>query len=472
MAEERDCDLLVLGSGPGGYAAAFRAADLGLRVILVERYATLGGVCLNVGCIPSKALLHAAKVMDEAASFAEHGIRFGQPEVDLDKLRSWKDSVVSKLTDGLAQLAKRRKVQVVQGTGTFTGPHTLSIDGGEKNQVSFDQAVIAAGSRPVRLPFLPDDDRILDSTSALQLASVPATMLIIGGGIIGVEMATIYSSLGSRVTIVEMLDRIVAEADADLVRPLAKRLGKQCEEILTGAKVEAAHASKKGIDVTIVTADGTKREARFDAVLVAVGRRANGAEVGADAAGVRVDERGVIAVDTQLRTNVPHIFAIGDITGNPMLAHRAAHQGKVAAEVAAGHKVKFDARAIPAVAYTDPEIAWVGLTEAQAKEEKIAVEKGVFPWAASGRAIGQGRTEGATKLLFDAKTKRLLGAGIVGPHAGDLISEATLAIEMGADATDISLTVHPHPTLSETLAFAAEIVDGSIVDLLPPKRRS
>lgn len=472
MAEERDCDLLVLGSGPGGYTAAFRAADLGLRVTLVERHASLGGVCLNVGCIPSKALLHAAGVVDAAAGLADHGIRFGKPEIDLDALRTWKDGVVTRLTDGLAQLAKRRKVRVVQGSGVFTSAHELRVADATPDTISFEKAIIAVGSRTVRLPFLPDDPRVLDSTSALQLASVPKSLLIVGGGIIGVEMATIYSALGSRVTIVEMLDQLVGEADTDLVRPLAKRLRERCEEIHLGAKVEAAEAADEGITVTIVDGKGERRETRFDAVLVAVGRRANGDRIDAGAAGVEVDDAGRIAVDAQLRTNVPHILAIGDVTGNPMLAHRAAHQGKVAAEVAAGHKVAFEPRAIPSVAYTDPEIAWVGLTESQARKEGIAVEKGVFPWAASGRALGQDRPEGATKLLFDAETKRLLGAGIVGTHAGDLIAEATLAIEMGADAVDIGLTVHPHPTLSETIAFAADIVAGTITDLLPGKPRA
>jgi dihydrolipoamide dehydrogenase len=473
MANEEP-DLVVLGSGPGGYAAAFRAADLGLRVTLVERYATLGGVCLNVGCIPSKALLHTARVIDEAALAAEHGVRFGAPEIDLDVLRAWKDGVVAQLTRGLTDLARRREVRVVHGTGTFvssTAIEVVAADGADPIRIPFAGAIIAVGSQPARLPMLPEDPRILDSTGALELASVPPRLLIIGGGIIGVEMATIYAALGSRVTIVEMLDRLVGEADADLVRPLAKRLATVCEEILIGARVEAAVAAEDAIVVTVIDAGGQRREVRADAVLVAVGRRPNGARIGAERAGIEVDAKGFIRVDEQLRTNVPHILAIGDVTGDPMLAHRASHQGKVAAEIVAGQKVAFDARAIPAVAYTDPEIAWVGLTEQQAAARGIEVDKGVFPWAASGRAIGMNRTEGFSKLLFDRATKRLLGAGIVGPHAGDLIAEATLAIEMGADATDIGLTVHPHPTLSETISMAAEVAEGTVVDLyLKPRR--
>jgi len=466
-----DCDLLVLGAGPGGYTAAFRAADLGLRVALVERYPALGGVCLNVGCIPSKALLHAAGLIDDAAGFAAHGIRFGTPEIDIDALRAWKEKVVSRLSSGLGDLAKQRNVNVICGRGTFTATHTLHVEGEKPVDLSFDKAIIAVGSRPTRLPFLPDDPRIVDSTGALRLAAIPPRLLIIGGGIIGAEMATIYAALGSRVTIVEMLDRLIAEADADLVRPLAKRLGARCEEILLGATVEAAEATQDALVVTLVDAAGERRSETYDAVLVAVGRQANGGAIGADAAGVHVDAQGVIPVDERLATNVPHIFAIGDVTGNPMLAHRAAHQGRVAAEVAAGEKVAFDVIAIPAVAYTDPEIAWVGLSEAQAKAQNIAIDKGVFPWTASGRALGQDRPEGLTKLLFDQKDRRLLGAGIVGPHAGDLIGEATLAIEMGADVFDIGLTIHAHPTLAETIGFAAEVAAGTVTDIyLRPKK--
>ncbi len=469
-------DLLVLGSGPGGYSAAFRAADLGLRVALVERYATLGGVCLNVGCIPSKALLHTAKLIEDAEAAADHGLRFSAPEIDLDALRQWKDGVVARLTKGLGDMAKQRQVDVVRGTGRFTSSTELAVEstnGDGDTALTFRHAVIAVGSRPVRLPMLPDDPRVLDSTSALQLASIPPRLLIIGGGIIGVEMASVYAALGSRVTIVEMLDRIVAEADPDLVRPLAKRLGQSCEEILLGAKVESARADDANLVATIVDSSGNQRDLAADAILVAVGRRANGGEIGAAEAGVEVDDRGIIPVDEKLRTNIPHILAIGDVTGAPMLAHRASHQGKVAAEVVAGHKVAFDARAIPSVAYTDPEIAWVGLTETQARERGIAIEKGQFPWAASGRALGMGRSDGFSKLLFDAETKRIVGAGIVGAHAGDLIAEATLAIEMGADATDIGLTIHAHPTLSETVGMAAEVADGTVTDLyVKPKRKS
>jgi len=469
-----DTDLVVLGAGPGGYAAAFRAADLGLRVTLVERYPTLGGVCLNVGCIPSKTLLHAAKVLDDAASFAAHGIRFGPPEIDLDALRAWKNEVVTGLANGLVGLAERRKVRVVQGIGTFTSPSELRVehsDGNSRETISFAKAIIAVGSRPVRLKLLPDDPRVLDSTGALRLDAVPPRLLIVGGGIIGAEMATIYAALGSRVTIVEMLDRIVGEADPDLVRPLAKRLGERCEAILIGAKVESAAATDEAISVVIRDSDGESRTLQFDAVLVSVGRRPNGGDIGADAAGVAVDDAGFIRVDERLTTNVPHILAIGDVTGNPMLAHRAAHQGKVAAEIAAGKKVAFDARAIPAVAYTDPEIAWVGITEQQAKASGVAIDKGVFPWSASARALGMARSEGLSKLLFDRTTKRLIGAGIVGAHAGDLISELTLAIEMGADADDIGLTIHPHPTLSETVGMAADMVAGTVVDLyIRPKK--
>jgi dihydrolipoamide dehydrogenase len=474
-------EILVLGSGPGGYTAAFRAADLGKQVVLVERYPTLGGVCLNVGCIPSKALLHAAQVIDEAAEMAERGVRFGRPEVDLDALRSWKDSVVAKLTKGLSALAARRGVTVVRGTGTFASPHTLAVaagDGGRKS-VSFDAAIVAAGSRVVELPGIPwDDPRVLDSTRALELREIPARLLVVGGGIIGLELAGVFSSLGSEVTVVELLDRLMTGADADLVKPLRKRLEQRYAAIHLATRVARVEAGKKGLRVQFERAsDGASKGSDapqpqlFDAVLVAVGRRPNGDRVGAEAAGVAVDERGFIGVDRRQRTNVPHIFAIGDVVGPPLLAHKASHQGKVAAEVAAGERSAFDARGIPSVAYTDPEVAWVGLTEEEAKARGVAYGKGTFPWSASGRALGLGRDEGTTKLLFDEPSGRLLGAGIVGPRAGDLIAEAALAIEMGAVAADIGLTVHPHPTLSETVAFAAEAFEGTLTELYKPKKK-
>ncbi len=464
--------LVVLGSGPGGYTAAFRAADLGLKVVLVERYDTLGGVCLNVGCIPSKALLHAAKVIAEAEEMAENGISFGKPQIDPGALRAWKDNVVGKLTGGLKGLAKARKVETVTGRGTFTGPNMLKVEGADGSRtISFDQCIIAAGSEPVKLPFIPHDDpRVIDSTGALELDGIPERLLVIGGGIIGLEMATVYDALGSKITVVEMMDQIIPGADKDLVRPLHKRIERRYEAIHLKAKVTAVEAEEKGLKVTIEGSKGTSTEV-FDKVLVAVGRRPNGKELGLETAGVHVDERGFVPVDEKQRTNVPHIFAIGDIVGQPMLAHKATHEGKVAAEVAAGEDRIFDARVIPSVAYTDPEVAWVGLTENEAKEQGIKVGKGVFPWAASGRSLSLGRDDGMTKLLFEPETDRVVGAGIVGPNAGELIAEVALAIEMGADAIDIGRTIHPHPTLSETVNFAAEMFEGTITDLMPPKKR-
>jgi dihydrolipoamide dehydrogenase len=464
-----EAELLVLGGGPGGYTAAFRAADLGLKVTLVERWPTLGGVCLNVGCIPSKALLHAAKVIEEAESMAEFGLEFGKPAIDAAKLRGWKDKVVGRLTGGLAQLAKQRKVRVVPGTGTFVSPHHLQVshEGGSQI-IAFRQCIVAAGSESARIPGWPDDPRIIDSTGALEL-DLPRTLLVVGGGIIGLEMATVYDALGVEVTVVELLDQLMPGCDPDLLRPLEKRIRKRYAGIRTGTKVVSLAPGPDGIDVTFEQG-GKTDSARYDRVLVAVGRTPNGRNVGAAAAGITVNERGFIPVDRQMRTNVPHIFAIGDIVGQPMLAHKATHEGKVAAEVAAGHKRAFDARVIPSVAYTDPEVAWVGLTEGQAKARGVSYGKGVFPWAANGRSLALNRDEGITKILFDESTKRVIGAGIVGPNAGDLISEVALAIEMGADAEDIGLTVHPHPTLSETVAMAAEAFDGTLTDLYIPKR--
>jgi dihydrolipoamide dehydrogenase len=464
-------EVLVLGAGPGGYTAAFRAADLGKRVVLVERSTTLGGVCLNVGCIPSKALLHVAKVITEAEETKHAGVSFGKPKIDLAALRQWKDDVVARLTKGLSGLAKQRKVEVVTGAGRFASPHMLQVDTAQgPRTISFDHCIIAAGSETARIPGFPyDDPRLIDSTGALELRDIPKRMLVIGGGIIGLEMATVYDALGSRVTVVELMDSLIPGADPDLVRPLRKRIDKRYERILLKTKVAKLEVGARGLTATF-EGDGAPSTDLFDCVLLAVGRRPNGRAVGADAAGVHVNERGFIPVDRQMRTNVPHIFAIGDVVGDPMLAHKASHEGKVAAEVIAGHKASFDARTIPSVAYTDPEIAWMGLTEAQAKADGTEVERAVFPWAASGRALATGREEGMTKLLFDKTTKRLLGAGMVGPNAGELIAETVLALEMGADARDISLTIHPHPTLSETVYFAAEIADGSITDLYMPKR--
>ena len=466
-------EVVVLGSGPGGYTAAFRAADLGKKVVLIERNPTLGGVCLNVGCIPSKALLHAAKVITEAEEMAGHGIAFDTPVVDLDKLRGWKDSVVKQLTGGLSGLAKGRKVQVVTGYGRFTGPNMIEVErDGAKTSVSFDQCIIAAGSEPVTLPFIPHDDpRVIDSTGALELDGIPERMLVLGGGIIGLEMACVYDALGTRITVVELMDQIIPGADKDIVKPLHKRIEGRYENILLKTRVTDVKAGDDGLTVTFEDEKGATTADTFDRLLVAVGRRPNGKLIGAEAAGVAVDERGFIAVDSQQRTNVPHIFAIGDVVGQPMLAHKAVHEGKVAAEVAAGQNRHFDARVIPSVAYTDPEVAWVGVTEAQARAEGRKIGKGVFPWAASGRSLSLGRSEGITKVIFDEADDRVIGACIVGPNAGDLIAEVALAIEMGADAVDLGHTIHPHPTLSETVNFAAEMFEGTITDLIPPKKR-
>lgn len=471
-AETDSCEVLVLGSGPGGYTAAFRAADLGLDVVLVERYPDLGGVCLNVGCIPSKALLHAAKVIDDAAAMAAHGVSFGEPDIDIKKLGHWRQGVVKKLTQGLAGMARQRKVRVWEGYGEFTGPHTMAVEGSEGTRtIQFKKAIIAAGSQPVKLPGLPwEDPRLMDSTDALELADVPERLLVVGGGIIGMEMACVYAGLGSKVTVVELMDQLMPGADLDLVRPFQKFIGKRLEGIHLGCKVTGIEPATSGLNVSF---EGPKppEQTEFDRVLVSVGRTPNGSRIGAEKAGVEVTDRGFINVDKQMRTNVEHIFAIGDIVGQPMLAHKATHEAKVAAEVCAGHKSGFDALVIPSVAYTDPEVAWVGLTENEAKAQGITVGKGQFPWAASGRALGLDRTEGTTKLLFDPETKRVLGAGIVGPGAGDLIAEVALAIEMGCDAEDIGLTIHPHPTLSETVAMAAEVFEGTITDLYIPKRK-
>jgi len=464
-------DLVVLGSGPGGYTAAFRAADLGLKVALVERYPTLGGVCLNVGCIPSKALLHAARVIEETREMRPHGIDFGEPVINVTQLREWKEKVVGQLTGGLAGLAKKRQVEVITGIGEFTSSHSISIRGstGERT-VRFSQAIIAAGSQAVALPGLPEDPRVIDSTGALALDHIPDHLLVIGGGIIGLEMATVYRALGSQVSIVEMSSQLIPGADPDLVKPLAKRLAKQCDGIYLNTRVISAQPQDDGLLVSFA-GDNTPIETCYDAVLVAVGRTPNGHHINAPAAGVAVNEQGFITVNAQQRTNIAHIFAIGDIVGQPMLAHKASHEGKVAAEMAAGHKSGFDARVIPSVAYTDPEIAWAGLTETEAKDRGIEYEKGVFPWAASGRALSLSRSEGFTKLLFEPVTQRILGGGIVGSNAGELIAEIGLAIEMDCVAQDISLTVHPHPTLSETTAFAAEAFEGTITDLYLPRKR-
>ena len=460
--------LVVIGAGPGGYTAAFRAADLGLDVILVERWPMLGGVCLNVGCIPSKALLHAARVIDEAAEMAEHGIQFGEPEIDADALRDWKNKVVNRLTGGLTQLAKQRKVRVIHGTAKFETANLLRLDNEET--IAFHKCIIAAGSEPANLPGVPNDPRIVDSTGALELDPIPERLLVVGGGIIGLEMACVYSALGSKVSVVELTDSLMPGTDPDLVRPFRKIVNKRYEKIMLGTKVAGIQATSNGIDVLFESKDGNTGET-YDKVLISIGRRANGNTLDAEKAGVSVDPRGIIAVNKQMQTNVPHIFAIGDLAGGPMLAHKATHEAKVAAEVAAGEKSAFDARTIPSVAYTDPEIAWVGLTETEAKAEGVAYEKAQFPWAASGRALSIGRDEGFTKLLFDQASGRVLGGGIVGPHAGDLIAEVGLAVEMGADAADLSLTIHPHPTLSETVAFAAEAFEGTLTDLYIPKKR-
>ena len=460
--------LVVIGSGPGGYTGAFRAADLGLEVILVERFPVLGGVCLNVGCIPSKALLHAAKVIDDANAMAAHGVSFGAPEIDALALRGWKNQVVDRLTGGLKQLAKQRKVTVVHGVAKFASPNRLLLDSGES--IDFEHCIIAAGSESAELPGTPADPRVVNSTGALELDPLPERMLVVGGGIIGLELACVYNALGTRVSVVELTDALMPGTDPDLVRPFRKIVDQRYESIMLNTKVIGMLATVPGIEVAFEGKDAPAREV-YDKVLIAIGRRANGDRLDCDKAGVEVDGRGIISVDKQMRTNVPHIFAIGDLAGGPMLAHKATHEAKVAAEVAAGEKSAFDARAIPSVAYTDPEIAWVGLTETEAKRDGIKFDKTKIPWAASGRALSLDRVEGFTKLLFDKSTGRVVGGGIVGPGAGDLISEIGLAIEMGADAADIGMTIHPHPTLSETIAFAAEAHDGTITDLYMPKRR-
>ena len=471
-------EVVVLGSGPGGYTAAFRAADLGKKVVLIERYATLGGVCLNVGCIPSKALLHTAKVITEAEETAHHGVSFGAPNIDLAALKNWKEiEVVAKLTGGLAQMAKQREVTIVNGVGKFTSPKQIAVtdDDGKITTIDFENAVIAAGSQALKFPGAPEDARIMDSTGALKLDDIPKKLLVIGGGIIGLEMGTVYDALGSKVSVVEFMDGLIMGCDRDLVRPLQKRMDKRFEAIMLNTKVVKIEAKKDGIHVTFeaVNADADnvpKGVEIYDRVLVSIGRKPNGHNIGAKAAGVNVDERGFIAVDKQMRTNVSHIFAIGDIVGQPMLAHKATHEAKVAAEVIAGHKVEFVAKVIPSVAYTDPEIAWAGVTEIEAKAQNIEIEKASFPWAASGRALANGRTGGTTKLIFDKTSHRLIGAGIVGVNAGELLAEAVLAIEMGADAHDLGLTIHAHPTLSETICFAAELKEGTITDLYIKKR--
>jgi dihydrolipoamide dehydrogenase len=458
-----DAQVVVIGSGPGGYTAAFRAADLGLKTVLIERYDRLGGVCLNVGCIPSKSLLHAARVVADVEEMAEHGIKFGKAKVDLDALRSWKESVVGKLTGGLEGLARQRKVEVVRGTARLTGKNTVEV--GDRT-ISFDNCIIAAGSQAASIPGLPDDPRVIDSTGALSLGEIPKRLLVIGGGIIGLEMATVYDALGSKVTVVELLEQLIPGCDPDLVKPLQKRISGRYEQIHLGTKVESVSAQKNGLRVEL--SNGEKHN--FDQVLVAVGRRPNGHAIEAGEAGVTVDDAGFIPVDEQMRTNVPWIYAIGDIVPGPMLAHKATHEGKTAAEVIAGHNVSFDAQAIPSVAYTDPEVAWMGLTETHAKSEGVEYEKAVFPWAASGRALSLGRDDGLTKLLFEPGTRRLLGAGIVGVNAGELIAETVHALEMGSNVEDIALTIHPHPTLTETVAFAAEMGAGTITDLMPPRK--
>ncbi|HET7306886.1 MAG TPA: dihydrolipoyl dehydrogenase [Gammaproteobacteria bacterium] len=468
---DQECDVVVLGSGPGGYTAAFRAADLGQKVVLVERYDSLGGVCLNVGCIPSKALLHVAKVIEETHFFAEHGVKFSAPKIDTGALREWKNGVVGKLTGGLVGLAKRRKVTVVHGAGQFVSPHHLKVEGKDgKSVIRFNKAIIAAGSEAAMLPNLPDDKRIMTSTGALELDELPERMLVIGGGIIGLEMATVYDALGVEVSIVEMTGNLMPGADRAIVKPLEKRIRKRYENILLNTKVSKVEAMKQGIKVSFEGKDAPKPQV-YGRVLIAVGRRPNGGRIGADKAGIEIDERGFIPTDKQQRTNVEHIFAIGDITKAPLLAHKATHEGKVAAEVAAGEKSAFDARVIPSVAYTDPEIAWVGLTEAEAKEQGIDFGVGEFPWAANGRSLAMGRDDGVTRIYFDNKDGRIIGAGIAGPGAGDLISELALAIEMGADAADVALTIHPHPTTSETVAMAAEAYEGTLTDLYVPKKR-
>jgi dihydrolipoamide dehydrogenase len=475
-----ECQMVVLGSGPGGYSAAFRSADLGVKTVLVERYATLGGVCLNVGCIPSKALLHIAGVMDEVKLLGEHGIGFGAPKIELDKLRGWKNKVVGKLTGGLAGMAKMRKVEVVRGIGAFLDPHHLEVElmqgegqakSGARKVVRFEKAIIAAGSQAVRLPFMPQDPRIFDSTGALELPSVPKRLLVVGGGIIGLEMGTVYSALGARLDVVEMLDGLMLGADRDLVKVWEKMNKPRFDRVMLKTRTVAAEAKKDAIHVSFEGEQAPSGPQPYDLVLLSVGRSPNGKRIAAEKAGVTVTDRGFIPADNQMRTNVPHIFAIGDIVGQPMLAHKAVHEGHVAAEAAAGEKSFFDARVIPSVAYTDPEIAWVGLTEDEAKAKGVKIHKALFPWAASGRAIANGRDEGFTKLIFDDATHRIAGGGIVGTHAGDLISEIALAIEMGADAIDIGKTIHPHPTLSESVGMAAELFEGVCTDLPPARKK-
>jgi dihydrolipoamide dehydrogenase len=464
-------EVLVLGSGPGGYTAAFRAADLGKQVVMVERHERIGGVCLNVGCIPSKALLHTAQIINEAEEMSHHGVKFDKPQIDIRELESWKSSVVNQLTGGLKALAKTRKVTIIQGEGSFTSPNTLKVEGpdGEKT-ISFDNCIIAAGSRVTKIPVFPNDDpRMMDSTDALELENVPEKLLVIGGGIIGLEMATVYDALGSKITVVELQDSLIPGADKDIVKPLLKRVQEKYDNIYLNTKVSNIEPKDDGLLVTFEGKDAPE-QAMFDKILVAVGRSPNGKLINAEAAGVMVTDHGFIETDGQMRTNVPHIFAIGDIVGQPMLAHKATHEGKVAAEVIAGQKSVFEPMTIPSVAYTDPEVAWMGMSEDEAKKQGIDYVKGAFPWAASGRSLSLGRDEGLTKALFEKETGRLIGAGIVGPNAGELIAEAVLALEMGADAEDIGLTIHPHPTLSETLGFAAEMAEGSITDLMPPRK--
>jgi dihydrolipoamide dehydrogenase len=473
MSNELQTELVVLGSGPGGYTAAFRAADLGKKVILVERYENIGGVCLNVGCIPSKALLHAAKVIDEAHEMADCGIDFGKPKIDNKKLAGWKSKIVTKLTGGLKMLAKQRKVEIIQGVGKFISPNELEVEGANgKQTIKFENAIIAVGSRPVKLPFLPDDPRIIDSTGALELAETKGKLLVIGGGIIGLEMATVYHALGAEITVVELMDQIIPGCDKDIVMPLQKRIQKRYQAVMLKTKVTKVEAKKDGLYVTFEGENAPAEPQKFDRILSSVGRIPNGKDIAADKAGVTVDERGFISVDKQLRTNVSHIFAIGDVIGNPMLAHKAIPEGRVAAEVISGLKHYFDPKCIPNVAYTDPEIAWVGVSENEAKAKGIKYGKGTFPWAASGRSLSNGRDEGLTKLIIDETTHRVIGAGIVGTNAGELIGEVGLAIEMGCDVEDISLTIHPHPTLSETVAMAAEVFEGTITDLYLPKKKT
>ncbi len=473
MSNDIQTEVVVIGSGPGGYAAAFRAADLGKKVVLVERYENIGGVCLNVGCIPSKTLLHAVKVMEEAHELAEYGIEYSKPNIDIKKLRDKKNKVLTRLRTGIAALAKQRKVEVVQGVAQFTSDKAIMVDGPKgKQTIKFENAIIAAGSRPVKLPFLPEDLRIVDSTGALELEDAQSKMLVIGGGIIGLEMATVYNGLGAEITIVELMDQLIPGADKDLVTPYAKRIQKRYKNIYLKTKVTKVEAKKDGLWVTFEGENAPDKPERFDKILSAVGRRPNGDLVAADKAGVKVDERGFIHVDKQLRTNVPNIYAIGDVIGNPMLAHKATAEGRLAAEVISGLKHYFEPKCIPSVAYTDPEIAWAGVTENEAKAKGIQYGKGVFPWAASGRALSMGRDEGFTKLLIDEKTHRVIGGAAVGPNAGELISEIALAIEMGCDVEDVSLTIHPHPTLAESVALAAEVYEGTITDLFVPKKKA